>query len=111
MPPEAAIVRRFTVAIRGANRANDMTAMTAAPVSQTRFAGSCKRKFDFATGRQHRDQEPYGEQAVAERAFRSGDSYTRLRNRDLRVNRCDNCFHEYIVRSSHYTKQTIAKYK
>ena len=44
MPPDAAIVRRFTVALRGANRANDMTAMTAAPVSQTMFAAPARVK-------------------------------------------------------------------
>ncbi len=57
MPPDAAIVRRFTVALRGANRANDMTAMIAAPVTHTTFAAPARVKLDFAAGRQHREQE------------------------------------------------------
>jgi len=38
MPPDAASVRGFTVALRGVNRANDMTAMIAAPAIHTTFA-------------------------------------------------------------------------
>ena len=38
------IVRRFTVALRGANRANDMTAMIAAPAIHTTFAAPASVK-------------------------------------------------------------------
>ena len=44
MPPVAATVRRFTVELRGANRANDMTAMIAAPDSHTMFETPANEK-------------------------------------------------------------------
>ena len=111
MPPEATIVCRFTVALRGANRANVMTAMIAAPVIQTKFA---------SPGREKLTSRPAG--SIASR------NDPRARNRQARVsiqrllhsdcrnrggsgNASGDGFHEYIVRSLHYTKQTDRKYK
>ncbi len=44
MPPVAASVRQFTAEVRGAKRANDMMAMIAAPISQTKFAAPASVK-------------------------------------------------------------------
>ena len=109
--PDAAIVRRFTVALRGANRANDMTAMIAAPVSQTMFAAPARVKLSSRPAGSIASKNDTGEQAIAKRASQSCDCYMRLRNRDGRGNANGDCFHEYIVHSLHYTKQMIAKYK
>src|SRR5271154_2770733 len=44
MPPVAASVRQFTADVRGANRANDMTAMMAAPTNHTVLAAPASVK-------------------------------------------------------------------